>query len=170
MAEIKQVNHTHEAIMLWLLQNPEKSLRQCADHFGYTQPWLSTVIHSDAFKSRFREMQNGVASRVMDDVPARMQRIADIALDKLADIVAGTEDAKFLLETSDTILHRMGYAPSSKQAPQDQAPTAINNTFYVTPEVLKSARANIGITPEKVIEGEIEPQAMPAASQLPAGD
>ena len=50
MAEIARLNTTHEMLMNWLVCNPEKSLRECADHFGYTQSWLSQIIHSDIFQ------------------------------------------------------------------------------------------------------------------------
>lgn len=150
---IQKLNHTHEAIMNWLLQNPEKSLRECADSFGFTQAWLSTVIHSDAFQTQYRALVDSAHSRVVADVPSRMARIADIALDKLADMVEKSESPDYILETSDKILNRLGYAPRANAAPA--APAVTNNIMLVSKETLALARSNFGtatIAPVKTPE------------------
>lgn len=150
--------------MKWLLQNPEKSLRQCADHFGFTQSWLSTVIHSDAFQAQYKALQAEANSRVVADIPARMTRILDVALDKLGDMVEQSEDKDFILETSDKILNRMGFAPNSKSAPA-APPSTINNTFIVNQADLAAARQNFG----RVIEHE-DSNALPNNNPVPAAE
>lgn len=141
--QIQKLNFTHERILDWLLQNPDKSMRECADTFGYTQAWLSTVVNSDAFQVQWKALSGNVHSRVVADVPARMQRIAEVALDKLADAVASSEDKDFILETSDKILHRMGYAPKASGAKANGV-MVVNNTFTVSAGDLAEARGNFG--------------------------
>lgn len=114
---IQRMSHTHEQIINWLLLNPQKSLRECADYFGYTQAWLSTLIHSDLFQARLRERQQQVAARVTATIPEKLQAVADIALDKLSELVAKSEDPDFVLDAADKALHRMGYAPASARNP-----------------------------------------------------
>ena len=117
MAAIQRISHTHEMIINWLVLHPQLSLRECADHFGYTQPWLSQLIHSDIFQAALRARQIEVASRVAASIPEKLQAAADIALTKLGDALAKTEDPDFILDAADRTLHRMGYAPASARNP-----------------------------------------------------
>ena len=48
--QIKKLGWWHTAIMEWMLANPDKTLRECAENFDVTQPWLSSVINSDLFQ------------------------------------------------------------------------------------------------------------------------
>lgn len=145
MADIQRISHTHEAVLNWLIINPERSLRECADHFGYTQPWLSTLIHSDIFQMALRERQQNVANRVAQSVPERLQAVADIALDKLATMVEASEDPEYILDASDRVLHRMGYAPASARNPagspsQGLVQNTQNNVFLLGAADLAEAR------------------------------
>ena len=113
----QRLSHTHEQILNWLVLNPELSMRHCADHFGYTQSWLSTLIRSDLFQAALRERQMMVASRVAASIPAKLAAVADVALDKLGEMVERSEDPEFILDAADKALHRMGYAPQSSRNP-----------------------------------------------------
>lgn len=168
MAAIQRISHTHEMVINWLVLNPEKSLRECADHFGYTQPWLSTLIHSDIFQVRLRERQEQVATRVTASIPEKLRAITDIALDKLADQIAKSEDPDFILDAADRALHRMGYAPASARNPAgNQAAlgsvNAQTNVFMLGADDLAQARQLMqfaGQLPpptETVVEGEVLP-------------
>lgn len=166
-AQIQKLNNTHEAILDWLLLNPEKSLRECADHFGYTQAWLSTVINSDAFRVQYSKLRGDVHARVCADVPTRMTRISEIALDKLAEMVEKSEDADFILETSDKILNRMGYGPKAvvKSTVNN---TQNNTTFLVSADDLALARQNFGQTITQEPADELT--SVPAAAAISSGE
>ena len=168
MADIQKISHTHEAILNWLILNPERSLRECADAFGYTQPWLSTLIHSDIFQMALKERQQNVANRVAQSIPERLQSVADVALDKLATMVEVSEDPEFVLDASDRVLHRMGFAPQSARNPagspsQGLVQNTQNNVFILGEADLAEARqimANVAGIPAggdntALIEGEV---------------
>lgn len=171
MAAIQKISHTHESVINWLVLNPEKSLRECADHFGYTQPWLSTLIHSDIFQMALRERQIAVAARVTQSIPDRLRVCADLALEKLADHIEKSEDSEFILDAADRTLHRMGFAPQSARNPagspsQTQGGGVQNqtNVFVLGGDDLAEARrimasAGAAISPSLVpaIDGESEP-------------
>jgi hypothetical protein len=145
MADIQRISHTHEAVINWLVLNPEKSLRECADHFGYTQPWLSTLIHSDIFQMALRERQLAVAARVAQSIPERLRVCTDLALEKLADKIVQSEDPDFILDAADRTLHRMGFAPQSARNPagspgQAQGIQNQTNVFVLGHEDLAEAR------------------------------
>lgn len=128
MPEIQKVSHSHEAIILWLLENPDRPLRECAAIFGYTQPWLSTVIHSDAFQEQLRLRQNEMMVLTGRDIRHKMEAAADIALEGLTRKLENTEDGDFLLDATDKLLARMGHGPATARNP---APVT-NNTMHIT--------------------------------------
>ena len=106
-AGVLALSHTHEAVMNWMLMNPDKPLRACADHFGYTQSWLSTLIHSDIFQAKLAERQEGIRARIADSIPQKMRMAVDVGLEKLATKLEETEDADFILDATDKLLHRL---------------------------------------------------------------
>lgn len=154
MAEIQRISHTHDQIMNWLIANPERSLRECADAFGYTQSWLSCLIHSDVFQAKFRERQDSVFSRIASNTEEKLTGLANMVAEKLSEKVEASQDPKFLLDSFDKIMHRAGYAPNSKAVPQ--APTVQNN-FFVSRSELEQARASIvARSAPQTIEGKAE--------------
>lgn len=146
MGELVNISHKHEALLNWLVLNPDKSLRECADHFGYTQSWVSSIIHSDIFQVALKEKQLAIAAKVADSIPAKLRRAADVALEKLTTKVEESEDPEFLLDATDKILHRMGYAPASARNPAGSpaahggAPLAQQNNFFIGAGDLAAAR------------------------------
>lgn len=111
--QIQKISHRHSMIMNWMVLNPDRSLKECADHFKVTQPWLSTVIHSDVFQAEFQAKLQNIHNHCAQSIPEKLRVVADIALDKLAGCVANSEDPEYILDAADKALHRMGYAPAS---------------------------------------------------------
>jgi hypothetical protein len=156
---IQKISYTHEQILNWLVLNPHVSLRECADHFGYTQPWLSTLIHSDIFQAKLRERQMQVAARVAQSIPERLQVVTNIALEKLAEKVAESEDPEFILDAADKALHRMGYAPASARNPAG-SPAQGNvqnqtNVFMLGANDLAEARRIMAASAAPQLEREV---------------
>lgn len=140
---IVRLRHTHEAFMDWMLLNPGASLQAMAAEFGYTVSWLSTVINSDLFQMRLAERRSEIDLLVHADIPTKMRGIVAQGLDKVAMHMEKTQDMEYVTETTDKLLHRLGYAPKATQAAQ-QAPTnQQNNFFLVSPSDLAAARQRI---------------------------
>ena len=137
-----RLSHCHEAVMNWMLLNPDRSLRECADHFGYTQSWLSTLIHSDIFQAKLAERQEGIRARIADSIPRKLRMAADIGVEKLATHLEKSEDPDFILDATDKLLHRLGYAPArSAGAPiAQQGSGNVQNNFFVSAGDLEAAR------------------------------
>lgn len=164
--KLARLSHTHDMLLNWLVLNPDRSLRECADHFGYTQSWVSSVLHSDLFQQALKEKQLAIAVRVAESIPEKLARAADVAIEKLTTALEKTEDPEFVLDATDKILHRMGYAPQSARNPAG-APGVANqqNNFFISAGDLTDARALIGSRPqaepvppkghEKLVEGEV---------------
>ena len=158
------LSHRHEMLLNWLVLNPDKTLRECADHFGWTQSWLSSIIHSDIFQSALKQKQLDIALRVAGSIPEKLRAAADIGVEKLSSALEKSEDPEFILDATDKILHRMGYAPQSARNPAG-SPVNIQNNFVIGAQDLLDAQSVMaqaarGALP--VIEGEALPQE-PAA-------
>jgi hypothetical protein len=165
---IVKLNHHHEAIARWLLENPTRALKECAAHFGYTQAWLSCIIHSDAFQAKLRQMHDEADAVVIMDVPSRLRGIAAAALDGIAEQVDhavkdgnGVLHRQFLHDTAELTLKSLGYG-APKNAPAPSGNTHFHQHQHkhltVSPEVLGAARDRL-----------LEAHAVQEASQLPAG-
>lgn len=148
---IKSLNFSHEAIIQWLMANPEKiaggRMKACADHFGYTQGWLSIIVHSDAFQAKYREMLEAADALIIADIPAKLRGVASRALDGLSDQVdAAVEDRTvaprdFLLKTSETLLKSLGYGQGGKGITVNAQPGAQVN--FVSEDALSRARGRL---------------------------
>ena len=143
MAELRRISFSHEALIGWMIANPHRNLRDAAAYFDYTQAWLSSIIHSDLFQAKLAERQNEVFALIAQDIPSKLAAATDVALEKLALKLEETEDAKFLLDSADKLLHRMGYAPASARNPVGSGAGAAvtqNNTFIIGSGDLAAAR------------------------------
>lgn len=49
---LQKVRYTHEAMIELIIAEPTLSQGQLAEHFGYSQGWISCVLASDAFQAR----------------------------------------------------------------------------------------------------------------------
>jgi hypothetical protein len=138
---VARLSHRHEQIINWLLENPHKQLRDCAEHFGYSQGWLSQLIHSDIFQAQLRERQDGVFVAVANDIPAKLRGLADLAIEKVSRMVEESEDPSLAVDVFDKALHRLGYAPQKQAGPAQ--PAAQVNVFQVSSADLAMARQSI---------------------------
>lgn len=140
--KLVRLSHTHEQMLNWLVLNPDKNLRECADHFGYTQSWVSSVLHSDLFQAALKDKQLAIAARVAGSIPEKLRRAADVGIEKLTTALENTEDPEFILDATDKILHRMGYAPVSARNPAGTPALGVGqqNNFFVTAGDLSAAR------------------------------
>ena len=171
---VKRLSHTHEDIARWLLANPTRPLKECAVYFGYTQAWLSCIIHSDAFQARLRKLQDGADAVTLLDVPARLRGVASSALEGLGVQVDhalketegnGIVHRQFLLDTAEITLKALGFGgPKTAPAPAN-GPLFQQNNYNISPvppETLARARETL------LNATEVNPEIL-EASKLPAG-
>lgn len=162
MAQIESVSHTHDQVMNWLVLNPEKYLRECADHFGYTQSWLSTLIHSDVFQAKLKERQDSVFTHVMQDIPEKLRGLADIAIDQLGTQLESNTDKNYSLDAFEKILKTAGYGVAKSSAPIQN-----NNVFMVSREALSSARDSMRPFALPVSNTEVEVTTVEGSFESP---
>lgn len=175
---ICKVAPRHEQIINWFIANPHRKNSDCAAFFGVTQAWLSTIKRSDAYQARMRQRLDEMAGDVREEfieqmgmgMLGKLSVAADLALDKLTEKIEAADDPEYLLDCTDKLLHRMGFAP--KSTPVALSPQTVNNNTLnvnVSAGDLAEARQLLGntmqalsppaslVAPETlVIEGEKE--------------
>lgn len=57
---IKKLSYTHEAMVDLIVAHPGISQGELAAAFGYTPPWISTVLASDAFQQQLAARRNEI--------------------------------------------------------------------------------------------------------------
>jgi len=112
-ASVATLNYSHEAIIDWMLSNPEQNQGECAKALGYTQAWLSTIIHSDAFRAEYQRRRSQLNEMIAGGIQTKMAEVSKKALDKLDSYLDEAEtDPRLVLDIADKTLHRQGYAPN----------------------------------------------------------
>lgn len=152
---LAKVGHKHEAIMLWLLANPEKKLRECAEHFGVSQVWLSVIIHSKAFQDSFAEHRDEYYSGVADDLGDKLHSLAHLCVDKLADKVEDSEDPVFLAKTATDVLSRLGYGAKTNVTLNAPAGSNVSMTITSPEAIARAEDARRRLRQLKEIQGEV---------------
>lgn len=84
-----KVSYTHDAMIDTIIANPRISQGELAALFGYTQPWVSQIMSSDAFKAALRARAREVVDPVLvasieERYEAATRQALDIAHTKLA--------------------------------------------------------------------------------------
>lgn len=85
LPQIKSLKPRHDAIMEWLIANPEKKLGECAAAFKVSQSWLSCIIHSDIFQAGYKKLLGEYHDERILPLRDKIVGIAHVALDRLAE-------------------------------------------------------------------------------------
>jgi hypothetical protein len=127
--------------MDWMLTNPQRPLSECAEAFNVTQPWLSTIIHSDVFR-RIYDVRRDELSKA---ITHKMAKVALKALEKLDDTLDSEElDPAFILDATDRLLARSGYAANNNKGAAPGT-VIINNNGTVDQALLANAREKMRV-------------------------
>lgn len=170
--QIKELSHTHQAFMDYMLLNPHASLKDMSACFGYTVAWISTVINSDAFQAEFALRRKDISARVASTTLEKIKIVADMGLDRLMDIVPHTGDADLVLETTDKMLKCLGISHKTPPgALQGSGPAFQQNNFFVlSKDKLSSLRGQIVNGQALPVAPDELPDPTAAALSLAQGD
>lgn len=171
MAAIATVSNKHEAIMNHLIANPAMKLGEVATYFGVSQPWLSTLIHSDAFQLRLKQKHEMLFGLSIAPVAEKLNHLAHKAIDRLEEVLAAPQPARLLLDTAKFATDAISF--SGKASPSPQAPRG-GDTFIIDATLLRAARERIlssgnGVRRPELIEHEANDSA-PAEGVQTSGE
>jgi len=139
MNQVKKVSFWHESIVDWELQNPEKSMGDCALYFNVTETWLSTIRNSDIFKEysalRRGEHNENISMSIID----RAEAVAGVSLEVLEERIQKERDTIGLGIVNDTAamaLKALGFG----QKQDTRSNTQVNIVLGADPALLARAR------------------------------
>lgn len=136
---VASLSHRHTAIMDFMLANPEIKLSEVASHFGMTQAWLSTVIHSDCFQSELKDKQGALFDETVLNLRDKITGAAHRALDRLGEKLDTVDDPKFILDASEKTLKALGYGTSTSIS-QSKTINNVQNNYTVPANIHADAR------------------------------
>lgn len=136
LPQIKTLSPRHDAIMEWLVANPEKKLGECAKAFGVSQSWLSCIIHSDIFQAGYKKMLGEYHDTRIIPLRDKVIGIAHVALDRLAE-QAPAAPLEQSLDIANGMLKAAGFGSPNVRV---NMPNGIAVISAVTPEDLQRAR------------------------------
>ncbi len=174
-AQIQKVSIKHDVLLDYLIANPTMKRSEVAAIFGVTQAWLSTIIHSCAFQEKLRQRQDQVFEvAVLRPIQEKLMGAANMAADRLMEVLPLESDVKTLNTVLDTTLANLGYGQKAAGTPVNQQN---NYTFNISKEDLAGARALIGRVGAGPMPGVLSGPApaeeqvyIPAPEQIIEGD
>lgn len=160
--QIQSLSNKHEAILQHMLANPAQKLSEVAAAFQVSQPWLSVIIHSDAFQRQLRERQDAVFHHTVLPLRDKMQAIAHKAMDKILEAPAEAMDLDTAHNLAESMLDRLGFSP--KQPLQHVDPAA-QIAAAASKDLLERARGLIGVQSKVTVSLEVTNDAPVVSEQ-----
>lgn len=157
-----KLSNMHEMIVLFMLENPAKEMKEVAEHFGVTHGYLSTIVNCDLFQARIAEYRvRGFEINVMS-LHEKMTAATALALDRLTEKLELEERPEVLLDAANKLAQRLGHGgtPSLQLNLQDNSVTV----HQATKESLAEARDIV-----KRVKGALEPLTGESDDAPPAG-
>ena len=149
---IQSLSHKHEAIVNYLILNPNASLGEVAKTFEVSRAWLSIIIHSSAFRDKFNERQDTTFSELVLPLQEKLLGIGHMAVEKLGDAISGSDDPDYILASADKVLHRLGFAPKAQMAATPIGGGVVNNTQVNNYVVGRDQLSNLREIRQKALE------------------
>lgn len=152
---VKRLSHRHKRVLDFMVRNPEMRLQDVATAVGYTNAWVSTIVHSDLFQAEFDKRRAIFENQDNRALTAKIDKIAHEGLDQLFDHIAlSVDDDDFdeldgpsfneVKQVTELALKASGYLSGGNKAPTVNIQ---NNQTVQTPAVaastLETARARI---------------------------
>lgn len=166
VSEVIKLSHTHQAIMAFMVENPEVPLDKVAAKFGYTQGWLSQLIHSSLFQAELHYKQDVHFGEAALSVKDRITEAAHQSLARINERVqSGVVSTDTLVDIAEMALKNLGYG-APKAAPQ----AVINNNTYVNQPVDRTILAEARATMQQRAPLTLEHQPHEPTSPVDRGE
>lgn len=107
---IARVKYTHDAMIDLIIAEPGVTQNAIAEYFGYTVPWVSRVMNSDAFQARLAlRKKDLVDPSLLLSIEERLRTVADRSLTILHEKLEVTKSADLALKIADMSVRALGY-------------------------------------------------------------
>lgn len=106
---VKRIHYTHDAMIDLIITKPDISGRELADFFGYSEPWISRVVCSDAFNARLAERRTKDVEPIIHSFEERLKGLASQSLDVLVEKLEATKNVDVALKCLELGTKALGY-------------------------------------------------------------
>ena len=154
--------YRYEAIIDYMLSNPQMKKGEIAQALGYTQAWFSQLIRSDAFRARYETRRAELQGDLMNSVIRKQFEIASEGADRVMDELRKEDcDARFALDATQSAMRNLGFgAPRGVNGGNNVLSITQNNVNVAGPQdrpILEAARARL-----EAVSRMSEQHALPA--------
>lgn len=120
MGQLKKVAYTHEAMIELIIEGSSKpggiAQKEIAQHFGYTESWISNILASEAFQARLAQRREEIIDpRIRASIKERFEALTiqslKILQEKLSQNVVNDQVALRCAELGAKALGVGGHAP-----------------------------------------------------------
>jgi len=119
--QIQKMSHRHDAMIDWLLANPEvKNLEALCRELNVSRSWLSVVMRSDVFQAEYRRRRIQHVGDMEESILQKQLRLHDMALERLIEFMgqdAEMVDPDAALSIAEKTAAMCGFGPSKGNAP-----------------------------------------------------
>ena len=107
---IARVKYSHDAMIDLLIANPAISQNEIAANFGYTVPWVSRIMNSDAFQARLALRKEELLDPVIvASIEEKFRALASKSLDVVLDKLSVTNSVELGLKALEISAKALGY-------------------------------------------------------------
>ena len=107
---IARVKYSHDAMIDLLIANPAISQNEIAANFGYTVPWVSRIMNSDAFQARLALRKEELLDPVIvASIEEKFRALASKSLDVVLDKLSMTNSTELGLKALEISAKALGY-------------------------------------------------------------
>lgn len=116
MGRLKRCSYTHDSMIDLIIEHPEYTQEQIAAHYGYTPPWISNILASEAFQSKMASRREQIIdpelkATIKERFEALVIRSLTVLQNKLAQPVVSDTVAIRCAELGAKALGVGGHAP-----------------------------------------------------------
>lgn len=127
------MTYRHSNIIDWMLQNPERPLKEAADETGFTPQYLYMIRKSDMFRAEYERRRSELEAALHVDMLDKWKQVEDELLDKMILKLKGPVTEKFIQIGLEAVNKRL--APASVNIDARQT-----TNILASPEMIRQAR------------------------------
>lgn len=108
--QVQKVSITHDAIIDFVMTQPQATYREIAGAFGYTPEGIGIICRSDSFKARLEVRKGDLIDPIIrQTVEERLTGLAHASIDILQRKLATSDDPKLALASLDAATKASAY-------------------------------------------------------------
>ena len=133
---LERVRYSHEAMIDILIAEPAISQGELAKRFGYTEPWISRVINSDAFQEALALRRSEVVNPVIvASLEERMKTVNQLASENLINYMTLNKSPEVSLKALEITSKALGFGARQQNIGQQ-----VNNYVVAIPAKVTNAQ------------------------------